>query len=489
MIAEPKSFTEQMLNFVERVATEMKALLATISTKSDIGHTHAQSDVTGLTSDYTLKSETAVVAQNVLDIINNTNSLYATPTELSDGLAGKLDVNGKAVDAVKADKAATADSAAKASTAENATKALSADSATTAETADKAINDANGDPIVNTYAKKTELANKQDKGDYLTTGTASSTYLKKTDAEATYLTQTAASETYLGINAKASSASTADSAASATSAESATTASKLGTSTVGGTAQGIYLSNGSPTAVSGTVGSATVPVYMSNGVITQCNTTLGVNISGSAASATNANYANSAGSATNDSAGRNIVNTYFPKAGGRCSGAVISESMNNDGYCHFRAVAGNYGFMIRNDGGTTWFLMTASGNQYGSWIESAHPMWISNDTRVVSFGVGAFAPYFQITSDRRLKSDLKKIDSALEKVSQLAAYTYKKQGVETRQAGVIAQDVEKVLPEAVGENTDGYKTVDYSSVTALLVNAIKELREEVNELRSEIHDR
>ena len=156
--------------------------------------------------------------------------------------------------------------------------------------------------------------------------------------------------------------------------------------------------------------------------------------------------------------------------------------MNNDGYCQFRAVNGNYGFMIRNDGSNTWFLMTASGNPYGSWIESAHPMWINNDSRVVTFGAGVFSPYFQISSDRRLKSDLKKIDSALEKVSKLVAYSYMKQGVDKRQVGVIAQDVEKVLPEAVGENDEGYKTVDYSALTALLINAI-------NELRDEIHDR
>lgn len=91
-----------------------------------------------------------------------------------------------------------------------------------------------------------------------------------------------------------------------------------------------------------------------------------------------------------------------------------------------------------------------------------------------------YAPAFQISSDIRLKSNLEKIDSALEKVSQLTAYTYMKQGVEHRQAGVIAQDVEKVLPEAVSENDEGYKTVDYSALTALLINA-------VNELRSEIH--
>lgn len=94
-----------------------------------------------------------------------------------------------------------------------------------------------------------------------------------------------------------------------------------------------------------------------------------------------------------------------------------------------------------------------------------------------------YAPAFQISSDRRLKSNLEKIDSALDKVSKLAAYTYDKQGVDGRQAGVIAQDVEKVLPEAVRENDEGYKTVDYSALTALLINAINELRGEINGIK------
>ena len=62
----------------------------------------------------------------------------------------------------------------------------------------------------------------------------------------------------------------------------AATATKLGTATVGGTAKGIYLNAGTPTAMSATVGSATLPVYMNAGTITACSTTLGVSITGTA---------------------------------------------------------------------------------------------------------------------------------------------------------------------------------------------------------------
>lgn len=55
---------------------------------------------------------------------------------------------------------------------------------------------------------------------------------------------------------------------------------KIGTTTVGGTAKGIYLSGGTPIAMSATVGSTTLPVYMSGGTITACSTTLGVSVTG-----------------------------------------------------------------------------------------------------------------------------------------------------------------------------------------------------------------
>ena len=75
-----------------------------------------------------------------------------------------------------------------------------------------------------------------------------------------------------------------------------------------------------------------------------------------------------------------------------------------------------------------------------------------------------------------------KIDDALNKISQLAGYTYNFKGIDHRYGGIIAQDVEKILPEAVNIGDDGYKTVDYQAVTALLINAINELRQKYESL-------
>lgn len=94
-----------------------------------------------------------------------------------------------------------------------------------------------------------------------------------------------------------------------------------------------------------------------------------------------------------------------------------------------------------------------------------------------------YAPSFQITSDRRLKTELVEIEDALDKVKAIGGHTYYLRGQKDRQAGVIAQDVESVLPEAVVTNPDGYKSVNYSAVVALLVNAVNELHGEVERLK------
>ena len=53
--------------------------------------------------------------------------------------------------------------------------------------------------------------------------------------------------------------------------------------------------------------------------------------------------------------------------------------------------------------------------------------------------------------------------------------------------GVIAQEVEEVYPEFVSEGEDGIKSVDYSKMVAVLIEAVKELTEEVNTLKSQLN--
>ena len=90
------------------------------------------------------------------------------------------------------------------------------------------------------------------------------------------------------------------------------------------------------------------------------------------------------------------------------------------------------------------------------------------------------------SSDERLKENLEPIGSAVDKVGQLTGYTYNwipMEGVhvygDMKDVGVIAQEVEKVLPELVSDRENGYKAVKYDKLTALLIQAVKELSERI----------
>ncbi|HOV84070.1 MAG TPA: tail fiber domain-containing protein [Paludibacteraceae bacterium] len=99
-------------------------------------------------------------------------------------------------------------------------------------------------------------------------------------------------------------------------------------------------------------------------------------------------------------------------------------------------------------------------------------------------------------SDLRFKKDIHKIDSPLSKVLSLRGVYYywdlenpEIQNPHTnRQIGVIAQEVEKVLPELVNTDLNGYKSVDYSRMVAVLVEAIKEQERTIEEQKSMINN-
>jgi hypothetical protein len=87
-------------------------------------------------------------------------------------------------------------------------------------------------------------------------------------------------------------------------------------------------------------------------------------------------------------------------------------------------------------------------------------------------------------SDIRLKSNITKIENALEKVGQISGYTYNTTYDNKRHGGVIAQEMEKVFPEIVNTGNDGLMGVEYGNISALLIEAIKEQKKEIDELRT-----
>ena len=96
------------------------------------------------------------------------------------------------------------------------------------------------------------------------------------------------------------------------------------------------------------------------------------------------------------------------------------------------------------------------------------------------------------SSDKRLKENINPIPNALQKVLHISGNTFDwKSGFDEihshsgTDVGVIAQEVEKVLPQVVTTRENGYKAVQYEKIIALLIEAIKELKEEVNQLKGE----
>ncbi|QPB08777.1 tail fiber distal subunit [Klebsiella phage Metamorpho] len=95
----------------------------------------------------------------------------------------------------------------------------------------------------------------------------------------------------------------------------------------------------------------------------------------------------------------------------------------------------------------------------------------------------------EIRSDRRSKNNIVKIENALDKVCTLTGNTYDlnhKDGTSSKSAGLIAQEVQEVLPEAVTSDNDedALLRLNYNAVIALLVESVKELKAEVEELKS-----
>jgi hypothetical protein len=92
------------------------------------------------------------------------------------------------------------------------------------------------------------------------------------------------------------------------------------------------------------------------------------------------------------------------------------------------------------------------------------------------------------SSDRRLKTNITNIPSALDKVGQINGVIF--DWVDTNrpgpEAGVIAQEIQAVLPEVVTQRDDGYLAVRYEKIVPLLIEAIKELRAELAEVKSKL---
>jgi hypothetical protein len=89
------------------------------------------------------------------------------------------------------------------------------------------------------------------------------------------------------------------------------------------------------------------------------------------------------------------------------------------------------------------------------------------------------------TSDKNVKDNVQIINDALNTVKQIdgVSFNWKDNGLKS--FGVIAQDIEKVLPDVVQTNPEGIKSVNYQALTAFLIESIKQLSSEIEELKKQ----
>ena len=193
------------------------------------------------------------------------------------------------------------------------------------------------------------------------------------------------------------------------------------------------------------------------------------------------------------------THSYLPLAGGTMTGVLVGRNCTTTTV----AAANDAGSMSIRGSTTTpavvsfhrpgvyainFGLSTANKMEMGGWSASTikHTWDMSGNYTAV----GNITAY----SDIRVKTNIDVIPEALDKVKQLSGYTFDRTdfipdaetGVmpETRQTGVIAQEVLKVLPEAVTTMDDGKYAVAYGNMVGLLIEAIKEQQTQIDELKA-----
>lgn len=134
-------------------------------------------------------------------------------------------------------------------------------------------------------------------------------------------------------------------------------------------------------------------------------------------------------------------------------------------------------FNMNNTVGRGWIFRNSTGD--------------ANVASITISGTAVFNGNVTAYSDERIKTDIQVIDNAIEKIKQLRGVTYKRTDDETlgRQTGVIAQEVLKVLPEAVMGSEDTTYSVAYGNMVGILIEAIKELNDKVNSLQDQLNSK
>jgi hypothetical protein len=132
---------------------------------------------------------------------------------------------------------------------------------------------------------------------------------------------------------------------------------------------------------------------------------------------------------------------------------------------------------------STQLQLTGSSLSVGDIIPSTTPGRIDASNDIVAYS----------SSDKRFKINITPITNALEKITQIGGYKFdwienpEHHGFKGHDVGVIAQEIEAVLPEVVATRDSGYKAVKYEKIVPLLIEAIKEQQQQINNLLKQIN--
>ena len=176
----------------------------------------------------------------------------------------------------------------------------------------------------------------------------------------------------------------------------------------------------------------------------------------------------------------------FKTTGANSAAALRFENANNN---HFNLgitssgefAIGEYNKNISLSG--DFLRITNTGNVgIGTTDPGSYKLYVAGN----AFTTGAW-----VSSDARWKKNVEPLENSLNKVTQLQGVHYEwnieqypeKGFDEGRQVGLIAQEVEKVIPELVRTNEDGYKSLSYEKLSVVLIEAVKELKAENEALK------
>ena len=173
--------------------------------------------------------------------------------------------------------------------------------------------------------------------------------------------------------------------------------------------------------------------------------------------------------------------TYSAGAGLDMVGTTISiEADLRDGITHIGRDSNDY--------------IALNTTNFGFFLDGGERFRMENDGDIHCDG--SVVAYSATVSDKNLKSAISVVGNALDKVSQLNGVEFTRKDSGVRSAGVIAQEVEKVLPQAVVERRlplhtgteEVFKTVEYDALHSLYIEAIKELKGLVEKQAKEIKE-